>query len=173
MIEKLETLLGKSIESDEIKTLFKEWGVPYPKKTTSTANNSSLGDCKMKRDGYSLHFHIGYNSKYAKPIAAKKKGSYTGLLREIIFTSKYKGQLPFGLEVNMEATAITKILGEPEKVSFMNLETVTWRKYYKDKFEVIAYDTEIEKGKFIREVRISLTWDNDLNTMEDYTKAGL
>jgi hypothetical protein len=173
MIEKLGTLLGKSIESDEIKALFEEWGMPYPKKTTSTANNSSLGDCKMKRDGYSLHFHIGYNSKYAKPIAAKRKGSYIGLFREIIFTPKYKGQLPFGLDVDMGAAAITKILGEPKKISFMNLETVTWRKPYKDKFEVIVYDTEIEKGKFIREMRISLTWDNDLNTIEDYNKAGL
>jgi hypothetical protein len=173
MIEKLEPLLGNSMESDEIKALFKDWGVAYPKKTTATANNTSLGDCKMKRDGYSLHFHIGYNSKYLKPIPAKTKGSYIGLFRAIIFTPKYKGQLPFGLEVNMEAAAITKILGEPKKVSFMNLETFTWRKPYKDKLEVIAYDNEIAKGKFIREMRISLTWDNDLNTMEDYIKAGL
>ncbi len=173
MIEKLETLLGKSIESNEIKALFEEWEIPYPQKTTSTANNSSLGDCKMKRDGYSLHFHIGYNSKYTKPIPAKRKGSYVGLLREIIFTPKYKEQLPFGLQVNMDAAAITKILGEPKTVSFMNLATVTWRKPYKDKMEVIAYDTETEKGKFIREMRISLAWDNDLNTMEDYTKAGI
>jgi hypothetical protein len=173
MIEKLEKLIGKSIESNEVKSLFEEWGVPYPKKTTSTANNSSLGDCKMKIDGYSLHFHIGFNSKYAKPIPAKRKGSYIGLFREIIFTPAYKGVLPFGLQVSMSVAEITQILGQPKTTSFMNLETTTWRKPYKDKFEVLAYDTELSNGKLIREMRISLAWDNDLSTMEDYEKAGL
>jgi hypothetical protein len=172
-MEHLENLLGKSIESDEIKALFVEWKVPYPKKTTSTANNSSLGDCKMKRDGYSLHFHIGFNSRFAKPMLAAKKGSYIAILREIIFTPKYKGVLPFGLAVDMTADQITKVLGSPKVVNFMHLDTITWRKPYQDRLEVIVYDSELEKGKFLRELRISLLWDADLNTMEDYEKAGL
>jgi hypothetical protein len=172
-MEHLENLLGKSIESVEIKALFAEWKVTYPKKTTSTANNSSLGDCKMKRDGYSLHFHIGFNSRFAKPTFAAKKGSYIAILREIIFTPKYKGALPFGLVVDMTADQITKVLGAPKVVNFMHLDTITWRKSYQDRLEVIVYDSELEKGKFLREVRISLLWDADLNTMEDYEKAGL
>jgi hypothetical protein len=173
MIERLEALIGKSIESDEIKALFAEWNVAYPKKTTVTPNNSSLGDCKMKRDGLSLHFHFGGNSKFAKPIPAVRKGSFTALLREIIFTPKYQGNLPFGLSINMTSQEITKILGEPKIVNFMNLDSIIWRKPYKNKFEVLASDVELEKGKFVKEMRISVMLDADLNTLEDYEKAGL
>jgi hypothetical protein len=173
MIEKLEALIGKNIESEEIKSLFAEWNVAYPKKTTVTPNNSSLSDCKMKRNGLELHFHLGGNSKFAKPIPAVRKGGFVALLRELIFTPKYQGELPFGLTVNMNPQEITKILGEPKVTNFMHLDSIIWRKPYKDKFEVIASDVELEKGKFIREMRISVMWDNDLDTLEDYEKAGL
>jgi hypothetical protein len=53
MLNKLIALLGKSIDSKEIKDLFAEWKVAYPKTTTYTANNDVV-KTKMEKDGLLL-----------------------------------------------------------------------------------------------------------------------
>ena len=75
MLEKLIHLLGKSIESEEIKNLFVDLGLKYPAKTTCTPNHSSVKG-KFEHDGLRLYFTTGGNSRYLKPIPAKIKNSY-------------------------------------------------------------------------------------------------
>jgi hypothetical protein len=173
MIEQLIPLIGKQIESDEIKKLFEEWGVPFPKKTTCTANNDSLGDCKMKKDGLSLLFGRGGHAKLLKPVPLDKKGvRFAGIFCGISANEKYKGQFPLGITIGMPDEELTESLGQPNEINFMNVITKTWRKEFMKEVEVL-FIINITEGKTSREMRVYPTWDNDLYTMEDYAKAGL
>jgi hypothetical protein len=173
MIEQLIPLIGKQIESDEIKKLFEEWGVPFPKKTTCTANNDSLGDCKMKKDGLSLLFGRGGHAKLLKPVPLDKKGvRFAGIFCGISANEKYKGEFPLGIKISMNDEVISTILGKPVDDNFMNIFSRTWRKEFREGFEVL-FITNIIEGKTTKEMRVYPTWNNDLYTMEDYEKAGL
>jgi hypothetical protein len=72
MLQKLISLLGKNVETREIKELYVEFGAAYPKTITCTANNDTLKG-KIEKDGIKLYMGRGGYSKYLKPMLGKKK----------------------------------------------------------------------------------------------------
>lgn len=172
MLENLYKLLGKSIESEEIITLFKEWDVDYTTKITCTPNNDQV-KTKMKKDGLILYFSRGGNSKYLKPIPAKTKNSYIGIFSMIEVTDKCKLELPFGVSfAQKKPEDFTKILGEPKVSNFMGESTI-WRKNFNDKLEIVINHSLSVDGSRIDSTTINFNYDPDLNTEEDYAKFGL
>jgi hypothetical protein len=171
MLEKLYKLLGKSIESDEIKTLFKDWDITYPKTVTCTPNNSTV-KTKMVKDGVKLYFTMGGNSKYLKPIPAKKANSYIGIFSMIEIEKKSQLQLPFGISHSLKAAELTKILGNPKVTNFMG-ETTAWRKNINERQEIVVTHTVYTDGSRIESITITFNYEPDLFTQEEYKKAGL
>ena len=165
MLENLYKLLGKSIESEEIIALFKEWNVEYPKKTTCTPNNNTVKN-KMKKDGLLLYFSMGGNSKYLKPIPAKTKNSYIGIFSMIEVTNKCTLELPFGVSLALKPEELTKILGEPKVTNFMGQCTL-WRKNFNDKQEITVAHNVFQDGTKIDNITIGFNYENDL-TDADY-----
>jgi hypothetical protein len=172
MYDKILPLLGKNIESDEIKALFTEWNVVFPKNTNCTPNYTNV-KVKVEKHCLRLYFGLGGNSRYAKPIPAKREGSFTGQFTMMEFTKKRTDAIPFEIKYNMTPAELTKILGEPKVVNFMGTMT-TWRKKYLDKYELVVNDslgtTDTEP---LRSVTLGFIYEPDLNTMEEYEKAGL
>jgi hypothetical protein len=171
MIEKLCKLLGKSIESDEIKALFAEWNVEYPKAITCTPNHSTV-KTKMEKDGVKLYFTVGGNSKFLKPIPAKRANSYIGIFSMIEFTKKCKLELPFKIERGMSPDELTKILGEPKVVNFIGEATI-WRKNFNETQEIKVSHDVFTDGTRLESITITFNYEPDLNTEEDYKKIGL
>ena len=170
MIETLLPLLGKSIESGEIKALFTEFAWAYPSKTTCTANNDTIKG-KFEKEGVILRFGRGANSRYLKPILAKTKGTYIGIFCLIEFTKKCPYALPFDVKYDMKPEELTAILGEPRTVNFMGLSTI-WRKNYTGKYELIVNDSRIGDTDLLRSMTLTFIYEQDLYTMEEYEKAG-
>jgi hypothetical protein len=174
MLENLENillLLGKSLESTEIKALFAEWNVACPKVITCTANNEMVRT-KMEQNGLKLYFGRGGNSRYLKPQPTTRKGSYTGLFTMIEFLPKYTNPMPFGVTMGMSDSELTAILGEPAVVDFMG-KTTTWRKPYQEIYELVVSKTVWQDGKEVRAITLGFIYEPDLYTLEDYQKIAL
>ncbi len=171
MIEKLIPLLGKSLESEEIKTLLTDWRVPYPKSITCSADNPSVKG-KIEKDCIRLHFGVGGNSKYLKPIPTRFKGGFVGIFTNFEFTKKRVGGMPFGVEFNMSEAELTKILGKPVKNNLV-VDTMTWRKSYSDKHEFIVTDILNTDSSAMRSMNFTFIYEPNLILLEDYEKAGL
>jgi hypothetical protein len=171
MIENLIPLLGKSIESDEIKNLLKSWNVEYPSKITCTPDNPTLKG-RIEKDCVRLYFGKGGNSRYLKPIPTRFKGSFVAMLTMVEFTKKRKGGIPFDVEYSMTPEELTAILGEPKVVEFIGT-TTTWRKNYTEQHELIVSETLSNDGAALRSMTLTFNYEADLDTMEDYEKAGL
>jgi hypothetical protein len=171
MIEKLVPLLGKSIENEQIKDLLESWNVAFPSKITCTADSPGLKG-KIEKDCVRLYFGRGGNSRYMKPIPTRFKGGYVAMFTMIEFTKKRKGGIPFEIEHSMTADELTTILGTPKVVEFMGT-TTTWRKNYTDKHELIVSDTLSTDGSSLRSITLTFIYEQDLDTMEEYEKAGL
>jgi hypothetical protein len=159
MIEKLTPLLGHSIESEEIKNLFAEWGMKYPAKTTCTPNNNSVKG-KFEKDGVLLYFTMGGHSRYLTPIPARVKNSYIGIFSMIEFTKKCKIALPFGVNYNSTPEELTAIFGEPKVTEFMGKSTI-WRKNYTDKHEFMVNDNVFQDGSTLRSITLAFIWETD------------
>jgi hypothetical protein len=172
MLEQLIALLGKSIESDEIRSLFTEWNVAFPKKTFCTANVDSIGSCKMEREGMKMYFTRGANSRFMKPIKGVRKSSFICLFSMIEFQKKRKGPIPFGVKHDMTYDELTAILGKPKTNNVVSQSTV-WRKTYEGNYELIVSDEVYSDGKKLRSITFSYVYEPDLYTLEDYEKAGL
>jgi hypothetical protein len=169
MLENLFKLLGRSIESQEIISLFKEWNVDYPTKITCTPNNDTV-KTKMKKDGLILYFSMGGNSRYLKPIPAKTKNSYIGIFSMIEITDKCKLALPFGVSHLLKPEELTKILGKPKVTNFMGESTI-WRKNINDKQEIFVNHNLYTDGSRINSITIIFNYETDL-TEDDYKKVG-
>ncbi len=169
MIENLIPLMGKSIESEEIKTLLKSWNVAYPTKITCTADSPGLKG-KIEKDCVRLYFGRGGNSRHLKPIPTRWTGGFVALFTMVEFTKKRKGGIPFDVEHSMTAEELTAILGEPKIVEFMGTMT-TWRKNYTEQHELIVSDSLSNDGSSLRSITLAFNYEADLNTMEDYEKA--
>jgi hypothetical protein len=171
MYNKILPLLGKSLVTDEIKALLMEWNVIYPKNIQCTPNNPNIKG-KVEKHCLRLYFGLGGNSRYLKPIPAKKEGSFIGQLTMIEFTKKRTDAIPFEVKYNMTPEELTKILGEPKVVNFMGTIT-TWRKQYMDKYELIVSDSlGVNDTEPLRSITLGYIYEPDLNTMEEYEKAG-
>jgi hypothetical protein len=166
IINYLLPLLGKRIDSNEITSLFAEWGVVYPKTITCTANNDTIRT-KMEQNGIKIYFGRGGNSRYLKPQPSQRKGSYTALFALIEFLPKYTRPMPFNLRPEMEDSELNLILGEPKVVNFVG-ETTTWRKPYKDIYELIVSKTTWSDGKETKSITLGFLYEPDLYTLEDY-----
>ncbi len=170
MIEKLLPLLGKSIQSEEIKTLFEEWNAVYPRKPYCTPNEPNL-KVKVERDCIRLYFRLGGNSRYMKPIPAHWDGGFIAQFTMMEFTKKRKGGIPFDVEFSMTAEELTAILGEPVVTNFVGT-TTTWRRNLTDKHEFIVSDTG-DGDDILRSMTLTFIYEKDLNSMEEYEQAGL
>jgi hypothetical protein len=171
MLEKLIPLLGYSLETEEIKAIYKDWNAQYPKRITCTANESNIKG-KVEKDCIRLYFGRGAYSRYLKPIPTTWAGGFIGMLYMIEFTKKSRGGIPFDITHAMTADEITAIMGTPKVVEFMGTIT-TWRKNTSDKHELIVSDTTSTNGSTIRGITLSFIQEPDLYTMEDYEKAGI
>jgi hypothetical protein len=171
MIDKLIPLIGKRIDSEDVKSLFNEWKIVFPKKITCTPNNSSMGNCKLKKDGLSIEFGLGGHGKLLKPVP-KTKLNYIGLVLFIEIDEKYAGLLPFDINYNTSEAELTKVLGTPKETNFMNVLSKIWRKEYKEDYEVLV-NIETVEGKPEKKMRIQCKWDDNLELLTDYEKAGL
>jgi hypothetical protein len=170
MLEKLIPLLGKSLEADEIKAIYKDWNALYPKRITCTANESSIKS-KVEKDCIRLYFGRGGYSRYLKPIPTTWEGGFIGMLYMIEFTKKSRGGIPFGVTHAMSYDELTAIMGEPKVVDFMG-KCSTWKKNTSDKHELIVSDTIYTDGSTLRAITLSYIFEPDLYLMEDYEKAG-
>jgi hypothetical protein len=171
MYDKLIPLLGKSIEDKEIKDLLTAWNIVYPKSIYCTPNNTNLKG-KIEKNCIRLYFGMGGNSRYLKPIPTSRANSFIAQFTMIEFTKKRTGDIPFGVRFDMTADDLTAILGTPKVVDFMG-KTTTWRKNYSNKHEFIVSDSLFTDGTFLRSMTLSFIYEPDLNTMEEYKKAGL
>jgi hypothetical protein len=169
MIEKLLPLMGKSIESEEIKNLFAEWRLKYPTKTTCTPNHSTVKG-KFEKEGVLLYFTIGEFSRYLKPIPARVKNSYIGIFSMIEFTKKCTLDLPFGVKRTMQPEELTAIFGEPKVTNFLGKTTI-WRKNYTDRHEFVVNDSVFPDGTALRSITLTFNFETDLKD-EDYVKVG-
>ena len=171
MKNKVISLLGKPIESAEIKALYAEWGAIYPKSIFCTADNPGVKG-KVEKDCIRLHFGRGGNSRYLKPIPATWEGGFHAMFTAIEFTKKRKGEIPFGVEYAMTDAELTAILGEPVVSNFMGEMTV-WRKQYEDKYEFLVTNNVYADGTTLKTMMLSFIYEADLFSMEEYEKAGL
>ncbi len=170
MIDKLLPLLGKSIESSEIKALLENWNVLYPSKITCTADSPGLKG-KIEKDCIRLHFGRGGNSRYMKPIPTRFKGGFVAMLTMIEFTKKRRGGIPFDVEFAMTADELTAILGEPKVAEFVGT-TTTWRKNLTEQHEFIVNDSVAVDGTTLRSMTLAFNYEEDLYTLEDYEAKG-
>ena len=162
MLDQLIPLLGMRVDSKEIKDIFTEWNAIYPKRVTSSTNEPNIKG-KIEKNCVRLHFGRGGNSRYLKPIPASWEGGYFGIFTMIEFTKKRKGDMPFEVEFEMEASELTEILGEPVVVD----SSTTWRKNITDKHELVVLDSIIDKEP-TRSMKVSFVYEPDLYTMEEY-----
>jgi hypothetical protein len=160
MLEEIYPLLGKSIESDEIKALFTAWNVEYPKKTTCTPNNSRV-KTKMMKDDVLLNFTMGGYSKYTIPIPAKTKNSYVGIFTMIEIKKKCKIKLPFDISHASTPDDLTNALGEPKVTNFVGKSTM-WRKNITDKHEITVSHDEYTDGTTLHSITINFIFDPEV-----------
>jgi hypothetical protein len=170
MLEKLIPLLGKRIDSDEIRAIYTSWNAIFPKRVSCTANEPNIKG-KVEKDCIRLYFGRGGNSRYLKPLPTSWVGGYFGMLYMIEFTKKSRGGIPFDVTHAMSGEELTAIMGEPKIVEFMGTIT-TWRKNTSKKHELIVSDTTSSDGTTIRGITLSFIYEPDLYTMEEYEKEG-
>jgi hypothetical protein len=171
VIDELLPLLGKSLETPEIKTLFTAWNAPFPKKVTCTANNDRVAT-KLRKDGIELEFGRGGYSRYKKPIPGARKGSFIGMLNLIVVTPDYAGALPFPISPAVQPDELTKVFGKPNVVDFMGM-TTTWRGTFAKKYELVASTVASLDGTTLKTMYVNYLWEPDLYTLDDYVAAGL
>jgi len=148
MVDNLISLLGKSIESEEIKTLFTEWRALYPERTTCTVQQPKLKS-KVEKDCVRLHFEIGGDSTHLTPLPSQWKDSYIYLFTKIEFTKKRKGGIPHGVEFAMTEDELTAIMGKP-KSEKSNPQVKTWKKKYNKIYELTIQDSHADDGSLNR-----------------------
>ena len=90
----------------------------------------------------------------------------------IEFTPKRTDSIPFGVTFAMTPDELTAILGAPKVTDFVGKAT-TWRKNYTKKHELIVTDSIFPDGTALRSMTLTFIYQPDLNTMEEYEKAGL
>jgi hypothetical protein len=161
MLEKLLNLLGTSVDTQEIKDLYAEFGAKYPTKITGNADTTMLKG-RVKKDGIELHFGATRNGKYLKPKETAKKGTYIAVFVMIQILKDYKGEIPHGIKFNMKTEDLTKILGAPREDNFMG-KSFYWKKEISDKHEIRVEDCRgmDENEPFVRQIFLQFIWEND------------
>jgi hypothetical protein len=171
MLEQLIPLLGMNIENEQIKALFTDWRVPYPTSVTCTASKPNLKG-KVEKNCIRLHFGRGGNSRYLKPIPTTWKGGNVCIFTTIEFTKKRRSEIPFDLRFDMTTDEFTAILGKPVLTAITG-KTSTWRKNVGDKHELVVIEHINNVGDITRSMNLSFIYEPNLETMEDYAKAGI
>jgi hypothetical protein len=159
MLEKLLSLLGTSVDTQEIKDLYAEFGAKYPTKITGNADTSMLKG-RVNKDGIELHFGVTANGKYLKPKKTEKEGTYIAMFLMIQILDKYKGDIPHGIKFDMKAEDLTKILGAPREDNFMG-KSFYWKKNISDKHEIRVEDSRgmDENEPFARQIFLQFNWE--------------
>jgi hypothetical protein len=161
MLEKLLSLLGTSVDTQEIKDLYAEFGAKYPTKITGNSDTTMLKG-RVKKDGIELHFGATKNGKYLNPKPTKTAGTYIALFVMIQILEKYKGELPHGIKFNTSADELTKILGKPNELNFMG-KSFIWKKNISDKHEIRVEDARgmNEAEPFVRQIFLQFIWESE------------
>jgi hypothetical protein len=153
--------LGLPITDPKIQNLFDIYSIKFPKKTTVTANNSNLGNFKIKTLDVDLQFHLGGNSKYLEFVPTKKKNIYSAQLVGFDFGPNYSAEMPFELQINASENELTQKLGEPTITNFMGIKTTKWKKIFDKKYEFVVWKNQ-ELEKITNQYRIQFIWENDI-----------
>ncbi len=171
MIHKLLPHLGKRIDNEDVKAVFADWNVPFPRTITCSADRPTINQ-KVEKNCLRLHFDQGGNSRYMKPIPTEWEGGHICLFSSIEITNKRKRDVPFDLRFDMTHEEISEIMGESTTTEFVNKIT-TWRKKYEDKFELVLTETLNAENITDRKMYISYVYEPEFYTQEDFEKAGL
>jgi hypothetical protein len=159
MIIKLLSLLGTSVDTQEIKNLYADFGAKYPTKITGNADTSMLKG-RVKKDGIELHFGVTANGKYLNPKKTEKEGTYIAMFLMIQILKDYKGEIPHGIIFDMTSDELTKILGKPREDNFMG-KNFYWKKNISDKHEIRVEDCRgmNEDEPFVRQIFLQYIWE--------------
>ncbi len=168
MIDHLIGLLGSSIESEEIKSVFTNWRALYPEKTTINPSRPTPM-AKVEKDCVRLHFGLGGNSKHMKPIPSEWKDTYIMMLTAIEFTRKRKGGIPFDIEFSMTDDELTSVLGKP-KVIKGEIPTKFWKKTYLKKYELVVSEVIMDPKTIVRKMVVTFKHEDGLENYEDYNQ---
>jgi hypothetical protein len=114
MINKIIPLLGKPLQSKEVKSFLASYGFKYPKKD-SISNLAQEREfwIENKKAGVLLLFSVQpYNPDY-RPIAGSKKGMYIPIFVRALFDGKGVFEFPFDLNFKLNFDQLKKKLGKP------------------------------------------------------------
>ena len=120
-IQECIKILGKPINSEDVKSFLEEYQFKYPK--TDTITNRKPTDYRSywvesKKNKTLLLFQCYiYNTSF-KPLLSSKKGTYYPLAIDIRFEDNSKIEdLPFGLKAQMTFEEIVNLIGKPQRKS--------------------------------------------------------
>lgn len=114
MINNIISVLGKPLQSKEIKSFLAKHGFKYPKKD-SISNRAVETNfwIENKKAGVSLLFSVQpYNPDY-KPVAGSKKGMYIPIFIQANFDEKGEFEFPFDVNFKLSFNQLKKKLGKP------------------------------------------------------------
>lgn len=114
-MEQLIHLLGKPINSPEIKLVLEQYKLKYPKKDFIT-NKSSDRTYWIENNklGIALYFQLQSFSLLYSPLPGEKKGHFIPYLTKIKWTNnKTNFQIPYSLSFDLSFNEIVTILGVP------------------------------------------------------------
>jgi hypothetical protein len=114
MINKIISVLGKPLQSKEVKSFLAKHGFKYPKKD-SISNRSVETEfwIENKKAGVSLLFSVQpYNPDY-RPVADSRKGMYVPIFIQADFNEKGEFEFPFDLNFKLSFDQLKKKLGKP------------------------------------------------------------
>jgi hypothetical protein len=114
MINEIISLLGKHLQSKEVKSFLAKYGFKYPKKD-SISNRAQEREIwiENKKAGVSLLFRVQpYNPDY-RPVVGNKKGMYIPIFVRALFNDRGAFKFPFDLNFKLSFDQLKKKLGKP------------------------------------------------------------
>lgn len=114
MINKIISVLGKPLQSKEVKSFLAKHGFKYPKKD-SISNRTAETEfwIENKKAGVSLLFSVQpYNPGY-RPVAGSRKGMYIPIFIQANFDGKGEFEFPFDVNFKLRFNQLKRKLGKP------------------------------------------------------------
>ncbi len=156
MLDKLVPLIGKSIETEEIKEIFKSWNAQYPKRLFCTDLEPNV-KAKVEKDCIRLYFGKGQKTKFLNPIPTSWEGGFVAILTHIEFTKKSRGGIPFDITFQMTPAELTHLLGDSVEVETDDkAKKQFWSRKVGDKHELLVEDVYSASNETNRTILLRL-----------------
>lgn len=174
MLTKLIELMGKPIQSDEVRAFFEENGIKYPKKDTLTTRGYDRDFWVAgKKIGINFLFSIEvFNQKYTIG-RGERKGVFIPILKYIGFQEKAKIDYPSQVSYKSSLEELNTKLGEPTIIHKSSWGTShIWKLVQdttKDIIFQINYDVEDDS---ISEMSLGLQEKTELIALYDVLSGG-